>query len=703
MKRFPIPTSLFALTVLGSFCPLLAYGQKTEFRPDSIFIYRDNWGVPHIYGPTDGEVAYGLAWAHAEDDFSTIEETMLSGRGILAEAKGKDAAMLDFFIRFFEIPSTISLEWKSHISPEFQEVLYGYCAGLNAYAVQHPKEVLYKRALPYTPEDILGGYMLSFLLFTGTAGDLGDLLQGSLPKAQELPGGSNAFALSKNQSKDGNTWLFLNPHNSYKGRYSWYEAHTKSGTGTEMYGALFPGGVTIFHGFNQYLAWAHTFNYHDMVDVYTLETNPEKTQYKVNNQWLPLEAVEVKIKVKAGPIRVPVKRTKYNTLFGPAMEGPQGIYAIRNAAIYGIKAAEQWWHMGASKSLEQFEEALAMDGFPMLNIVYVDQKDNLMLRSQTHLPQRKMGPDWNGVLWGVDTNYIWHKPIPYTSRPVIKNPIPGFLFNANNSPYSCTCEGIEKAPDSTQYFPGIQTIETNRSHRIQELLDSLGCPDSPEAIRHIKYDRQYPKDGYVWNGFRNHLEAAKPVPEDLKPIYEVLYAWNGNAEKESVGAAQFVEFAKRLSQITGVPLQFMYLRNHQPPQAQIHQALGETQHRFMEHFNRVDISLGEVQRVGRGSEIFPRGGIKETLAPTETRPLSNGYYAANGGDSFIMEVCFTSKDRVEARAVQAFGNSNNSSSAHYNDQTALFANDRLREVLFYLPLNEWKCKGYTPKSPNRNN
>lgn len=697
MKLCSLPNALLVLFLSGTFFHSVAFGQKTGITADSIFIFRDHWGVPHIYAPTDAEVAFGLAWAHAEDDFSTIEETLLSGRGVLAEAKGKDAAMLDFFIRFFDVPTTVSSEWERQISPEFQKVLYGYCAGLNAYAEQHPKEVLYKRGLPYTPEDILGGYMLSFLLFTGTTGDLGDVLQGSLPKAQELPGGSNAFALSKNQSKDGNTWLFLNPHNSYTGRYSWYEAHTKSGSGTEMYGALFPGGVTVFHGFNRHLAWAHTFNYHDMVDVYKLETNAEKTHYKVNSQWFPLEPVKVKIKVKIGPIRVAVKRIKYNTLFGPALEGPQGMYAIRNAALNGIKAAEQWWHMGAAKGLEQFEEALAMDAFPMLNIVYADQNDNLMLRSQTHLPQRKVGPNWNGVIMGIDTSYIWHAPIPYQNRPVHKNPKTGVLWNANNSPYSCTCDGIEKAPDATLAFPGIQTIETNRSYRIQELLDSLGCPDSPEAIRRFKYDRQYPKSGYVWNGFRNHLEGAKPVPEDLKPIFNVLYAWNGSAEKESVGAAQFVEFAKRLSRISGVPLRFIYLRSHQPPPQQIHQALRETQTHFMEHFQRVDIRLGEVQRIGRGSKVYSVGGIKETLAPTETKPLANGHYAATGGDSFIMEVCFHSEDSVEARAVQAFGNSNNPADTHFNNQTNLFIQDSTRSVLFYLPLNEWKLKGYHPK------
>ena len=33
-----------------------------------VTIYRDTWGGPHIFGKTDADAAYGLAYANAEDD-----------------------------------------------------------------------------------------------------------------------------------------------------------------------------------------------------------------------------------------------------------------------------------------------------------------------------------------------------------------------------------------------------------------------------------------------------------------------------------------------------------------------------------------------------------------------------------------------------------------------------------------------------------
>ena len=41
----------------------------SQINPDRIEIIRDNYGVPHIYAPTDDEVAYGFSWAQAEDHF----------------------------------------------------------------------------------------------------------------------------------------------------------------------------------------------------------------------------------------------------------------------------------------------------------------------------------------------------------------------------------------------------------------------------------------------------------------------------------------------------------------------------------------------------------------------------------------------------------------------------------------------------------
>ena len=73
----------------------------------NVTIYRDIWGVPHIYGETDQDAAFGLAYAHAEDDFETIQEVLLALRGKLASVKGKDAAAVDYLSGLLRVWKTV--------------------------------------------------------------------------------------------------------------------------------------------------------------------------------------------------------------------------------------------------------------------------------------------------------------------------------------------------------------------------------------------------------------------------------------------------------------------------------------------------------------------------------------------------------------------------------------------------------------------
>src|SRR3546814_17441499 len=57
------------------------------FKPADVRIARDGFGVPHIFGKTDADVAYGVAYAHAEADFATLQE-------VLAMTRGRAGAML---------------------------------------------------------------------------------------------------------------------------------------------------------------------------------------------------------------------------------------------------------------------------------------------------------------------------------------------------------------------------------------------------------------------------------------------------------------------------------------------------------------------------------------------------------------------------------------------------------------------------------
>ena len=66
-------------------------------------IVRDDFGVPHIFGKTDADVAFGVAYAHAEDDFSTLQEVTAMTRGRLATLNGSDGAPIDYVAALLDV------------------------------------------------------------------------------------------------------------------------------------------------------------------------------------------------------------------------------------------------------------------------------------------------------------------------------------------------------------------------------------------------------------------------------------------------------------------------------------------------------------------------------------------------------------------------------------------------------------------------
>jgi hypothetical protein len=71
-----------------------------------VVIKRDKWGIPHIFGETDNATAFGLAYAHAEDDFPLIQGSLVAARGKLAQLKlAKISIINDYLVQLLDIPA----------------------------------------------------------------------------------------------------------------------------------------------------------------------------------------------------------------------------------------------------------------------------------------------------------------------------------------------------------------------------------------------------------------------------------------------------------------------------------------------------------------------------------------------------------------------------------------------------------------------
>ena len=117
-------TKLYILIFLLSFNTLFS-----QINPKNIEIVRDQYGVPHIFGKTDAEVAYGLAWAHSEDDFKTIQQAYLAGNGLLSKHLGLNGAAADFLSQLIRSDYVIDSLFNT-LDPNFIKIAEGYAQGI---------------------------------------------------------------------------------------------------------------------------------------------------------------------------------------------------------------------------------------------------------------------------------------------------------------------------------------------------------------------------------------------------------------------------------------------------------------------------------------------------------------------------------------------------------------------------------------------
>lgn len=656
----------------------------TSVNTENITIVRDKWGVPYIYAPTDREVAYGFAWAAAEDDFQSIQENLLAVRERLGEVKGKEGVILDFLSHLIAAKEIVDTTYEKQLSPQFRQLLETFVQGINDYAAAHPEEILLDGLFPVSAKDQIQGYMLQLTLMTNVQFEFERIFTGNIQKYLPQSQGSNGIAISRNRTTDGKTYLAANSHQPLEGPFSWYEAHLESEEGWKMHGAGFPGSPTLFIGANENLGWTHTVSYPDLADVYLLDMNPhffKKLEYQFDGKWERLQVRRKWAWVKVwGFLKVPVRQIFYWSKYGPVIRNEGKYYALRFPTLFDIRAAEQWYRMNKAQNFEEFQTALAMHAHPGLNLVYADRADNIYYLSNGQFPYRDPQYNWRNVLPGDTSATLWaaNDYFPLDSLPQVLNPDCGYLFDTNNSPFDSTCPANNLQGSTINPTMGFTNNANNRSNRFQELIeqyDSLSYAD----FKRIKYDRAWAAklSMYIALNLEDvlHLDAAKHP--DIAESIQVLKSWDRTTEVDNESAALFSLIIKYMFK------QFQeddrLLQANVLTEAEMVALVTKAQKHLVEHFGKVQIPLGDLQFHVRGDVALPVGGTPDVLAAMFTNEWEGGKFRSFVGDSFIQMMRF-SENGVEIETCNAFGTSNKVDSPHYTDQMELYVNQQLKPV-----------------------
>ena len=658
-----------------------------SYNDYDVNIYRDTWGVPHIFGEKDRDTAYGLAYAHAEDDFKTIQDILLSLRGKLATVYGKDGAPNDYIVQLLRIWEVVESHYEYDLAKNVRSICESYADGLNHYAVLHPNEVV-RGLFPVSGKDIVAGFVHRTPLMFGLDRVLEKLTSSEKPDFafdyktiksgpfDQALLGSNVVAVAPSRSADGYTRIAINSHQPWTGPVAWYEAHLHSEEGWNMNFGLFPGSPVIFVGHNENIGWSHTVNSPDLIDVYELEIHPEdKNRYYIHGSWEELEVREARITVKLwGPFKWTIKRETLWSVYGPVIRNPHGTYAVRFSGYGEIRQVEQWFRMNKSRNLEDFGEAMSMLALPMFNTIYADKNGNLYYVYNALLPIRGSGNyDWKGIVPGNTAYTMWREYFPFDELPQVVNPESGFLQNCNSTPFLAT-NGNDN-PDKS-FYPqnlGIELFQTNRALRVHETFGSDKSITREEFYQY-KFDTKYSRQSVMAVNLKKFLTEASSKDPDINKALELLRNWDLDTDSSSTAT----HLAIRAIRPQFNPAKYEY------DAEKIMDRLKKAVSWLNENFGRLDVKWGDIQRLQRGKTDLSLSGGPDILRAVYSKEKDDKYVGI-AGDCFYEIVEWDSDGNVSAKSIHQFGTATqDTSSIHYDDQAQLFARHQMKPVWMKL-------------------
>jgi penicillin amidase len=668
-------------------------GPKPEKLAREVTIYRDTYGVPHVYGPTDASCVFGYAYAQAEDNFKQIEDSYVHALGRAAEVGGEKELPSDLLNRALEIPR-LSQEEYQHANPRIREIAESFAAGLNYFLDRNPQ--VHPRLLAHFEPWYLfafNRYALYQLFIYSKSGLKSDQILTTVnPREAAAHVGSNMWAIMPAKSVNGHALLFINPHQPFFGPGQWYEGHVHSNEGWDMSGASFFGSPFPTIGHNEYLGWSHTVNDPDIVDVYAekFDDPKEPLAYKYGPGYRKAIAWTEDIKVKTANGVVSRAFPMRKTLHGPVVAVKDGQQlTIRLAKLVEGGQLDEWYAMTKSKSMAEFKSAMSRLAVPMFNAVYADREGNIFYIYNAAVPRRSTKFDWSKPVDGSNPETDWNGYHSFEELPQVTNPKTGFVQNCNSTPFLTTTEGN---PDKSQFPPYMvgegDTPRAEISRRILSTTPRFTFEDwAQEAFdTHIlEAERAIPGLVSDWEKLR---QSEPERAASLGDAITALKTWDHISTVDSTQMTLFALWFDKVMRARGA--------GDKDPQLTI-KVLEQVIADLKKDFGTSQVAWGEINRVERtdtlGNDPFcdcitslPVAGAPGWLGVVfnfYTRP-EKGQKRRYGvaGHSFVSVVDFGPK--IEARSILVFGENGDPSSPHNFDQARLYANKQFKPAWFSL-------------------
>lgn len=685
--------------------------RRWESRASAVIIYRDRFGVPHIYGKTDADAVFGMLYAQCEDGFERVEMNYLTALGRVSEIKGEDFIWQDLRSRiFFNQEDAKDLYLKA--DPEMKELLEAFADGINYFLFTHPsvKPKLLTRFEPWMhllfSEGSIGGDVSSVSLsglksfYTGGQSvgqtDVSDL---------EIRDGSNGLAISPQKSVSGKSLFYINPHTTFYFRAEMHMVSDRGFNGKKgmnAYGAATWGQMFLYQGFNGSCGWMHTSSAADVIDHYRekISRSANGFQYQFDGKELPVVGISHSIKFLNKGMMEELSIPAYFTHHGPVVAAKDGDWIAVRLMNRPLDALRQSFLRMKADGYDEFRETMDIRTNSSNNTVYADSKGNIAYWHGNFMPRRDTTIDWSGLVDGTSTSTEWRGLHEQNEMIHILNPASGWIQNCNSTPFTATGypEQLRKrfpaymAPDS-ENFRGLHAIG----------LLSRASKQTMESLRTLAFDPYLPGFENMVPGLVAAVESNRGLlKQDLLDAAKILKAWDFKASKESVAMTiAMVTGRKMVEKISSLPgtkptdnIGMVRFMNENLSDFEKIKCLASGLEDLEIGFGGWRVAWGDLNRFQRPVGIenrfddqqasLPSGlgsGFWGALATFESRSYGTKKWYGNSGNSFVAVVEFGKK--VSAKSILVGGQNCDPGSSNFSNQAESYLEGKFKDVLFY--------------------
>ena len=556
---------------------------------------------------------------------------------------------------------------------------------------------------------------------------------------------SNAWAIGPDRTEDGTTMLVGNPHFPWQGALRFYEVHLTVPGEMNVYGASLLGSPAVNIGFTEGVAWSHTVSAGRRFTAYTLTLDPsDPTRYLYDGEYREMTPAPVVVDVLEDDGTMgAVERTLWFSHYGPVINFPglgwsnDLVLTFRDANADNDELIAQFAAINRATTMDELIQAHAdHQGIPWVNTVAASADGRIWYADTSASPNLSdeaidayeaavtagglaaIAFD-NGVILldGSDPLYEWvddpeaRDPgvVPFGEMPQLERT--DFVFNAND-PY-----WFANPDELLSGFSPVHGLDrTPVSPRTRGNANQLSIDDGDAGDDGL-FNRIEMRDSAVGNRaftadmlLDDVVERCRAAIDDglEAAICDVLDDWDGRFDLDSVGAGVWREFIATFSNADLLDAGALWANPFNPDNPldtpnglsddpEIADRLVAAAETLRDDGFDIDTPLGEMQyalrgdvRVpihgGRGSEGVSNvvGGGGNGTTSERSSPRDQPGYPVSNGTSFIYNIEFTAGGPV-AEAFLTYGESGDSTSDFFSDQTIRFSEKDWRPILFTEP------------------